>query len=489
MSSRDLTVDAACQLKLVGPPLEPKLTSSLSTIKSTSHLCEKPAQNAAIMLVSSKNFPESTTSSTRHTLVLRHGSRNVLVLLPRTYQELLNLTRSVFGMPRSSTFVFETSDLDICRDVAVEIHPATWEAVALTLSSLVVKEKDRARALQHSHTAYGNSPLTTRRAQSNEATQSENGLTPATSYDDVPESMPTDFADEELGSYDDDFEDTPAPPKAKGKAKVGSRARIESDDEDDYDEDGHAEDAGAARGPGWFVTYPVQNTATKADPSFSILPLSPPKRMGLPATSPQRLSVHAPALFSPRVKSGVNKDAPPPVLSDDEQVEVRSPVKPLRKPVQVVPDASPRTDGTSKEPAAPTPAPPQDAQYEYPPQPKFNPQLKVPAQFIPAPAAAPAPIQSPTKGVSQSTQPFDKILITIRHPPTEKENKFKVKSTHLVGRVLTSACSAFGLSPTGATLMAWQDEDGLEITYPCTNDVPMGSVATDGAIFIIELAK
>ncbi|KAH9018778.1 hypothetical protein EDB83DRAFT_172832 [Lactarius deliciosus] len=189
-------------------------------------------------------------------------------------------------------------------------------------------------------------------------------------------------------------------------------------------------------------------------------------------------------------KSGVNNLAPAPVLSDEEQVEVRSPVKPLRKPVQLVPDSSPLTDGTPKEPAAPTPAALKDAQHEYPPQPKFNPQLKVPAQFAAAPASttssAPAPAQTPAKA---APHPFDKILITIRHTPTEKENKFKVKSTHLVGRVLTSACSAFGLNPTGATLMAWTEEDGLEMTSPCTNDASMGTVATDGAIFIIELAK
>ena len=37
--------------------------------------------------------------------------------------------------------------------------------------------------------------------------------------------------------------------------------------------------------------------------------------------------------------------------------------------------------------------------------------------------------------------------------------------------------------------MAWSEDDGLELTEPCVNDVQMGSVATDGAIFIIELPK
>ncbi|KAH9174351.1 hypothetical protein EDB89DRAFT_2067651 [Lactarius sanguifluus] len=264
----------------------------------------------------------------------------------------------------------------------------------------------------------------------------------------------------------DDFGYTPAPPKGKGKAKAPARARIESDDDDEDDDDGRAEDA-AARGPRLVRPVPGAECRDQSRP----------------------VVLHPPSVAAQTVKSGVNNFAPAPVLSDEEQVEVRSPVKPLRKPVQLVPDSSPLTDGTPKEPAAPTPAALKDAQHEYPPQPKFNPQLKVPAQFAAAPASttssAPAPAQAPAK----AAPPFDKILITIRHPPTEKENKFKVKSTHLVGRVLTSACSAFGLNPTGATLMAWAEEDGLEMTSPCTNDVSMGTVATDGAVFIIELAK
>ena len=38
------------------------------------------------MIVSSKNFPEATESSTVHTLVLQYGTKSVLVLLPKTYQ-------------------------------------------------------------------------------------------------------------------------------------------------------------------------------------------------------------------------------------------------------------------------------------------------------------------------------------------------------------------------------------------------------------------
>ena len=275
-------------------------------------------------------------------------------------------------MAYSPNIVFETRDLNICQGDAVEIHPAAWDAVAMSLSTLSVRYQShdlgfsQARGElvslpharlpisqspqgpldnatpQHAHTAHGNVPHATRHApdapsgSSNETTQSENDLSaPATSYDDVRDSMPTDFAEEELGSYEDEFEDTPAPPKGKGKTKASARARIESDAED---EDEHGDyGRGTARAPAWLASLLAQNTTTKTDPSFSILPVSPPKRAVLPSTSPQRVSVHSPVLFSPRVKLGVNNSAAPPVLSDDEP----------RKPVPVVPDTSLRTDGPS----------------------------------------------------------------------------------------------------------------------------------------------
>jgi len=37
--------------------------------------------------------------------------------------------------------------------------------------------------------------------------------------------------------------------------------------------------------------------------------------------------------------------------------------------------------------------------------------------------------------------------------------------------------------------MHWSEEDGLETSYRCGNDLSMGSVAVEGTVFIIELAK
>jgi len=341
----------------------------------------------------------------------------------------------------------------------VEIHPDAWEAIASTVSSVVVKNKDFSvpresrreedvRVPQHSH-ARGKASLTPKRSHTaaskspNEVAQSENGLSgPATSLDDVQDSLPTDdLGDEEIGSYEDEFDVAPALRKGKGK----SRARIESDGEDD-DDDGLVEGPSIARLP----SYTPRNA--KTEPSFSIVP-SPPKRL-IP-TSPQWATRGGRRLFSSRVTSALVNPIPQPSPSDEEKA---------------APDPSP-----SPETMAPNPAPPKDSQRDNPAKlPKFKPQLKFQ--------------MSPTQTHAKPT-PGDKMLLTIRHPPTEKENKFRVKGTHTVGRVLTSACAAFGLNAEGATLMLWTEEDGLEMSYPCGNDWSMNTVAEDGSTFNIELAK
>ncbi|KAI0301731.1 hypothetical protein B0F90DRAFT_292109 [Multifurca ochricompacta] len=435
------------------------------------------------MLVSSKHFPEATEMSDNHTLILRHGSRSVLVLLPESYQELLTITREIFDVPHDSTPFFETSDLDICQDAAVEIHPGAWKAVALTVTSVVVKDQVSSsprgggdeKPLQLSRTP-GRISLTPRHAHktasgsSNEATQFENG--PGTSYDDVRDSIPTDdLAEEELESgYDDDFDDTPALPKRRGKP----RTRIESDGEDEYEEE-HVD--GLLDVKTQLSTSPYRLQSSQPDPSFSVAPSSP-KHSASVASMQGTVRASARDLFSPKVKSGLTNSTPPPAVPGEEHDNAKLPIKPARKPTAVASDASPRTEKTLREPAPKSALLKKDAQNGSPVQPKFKPRPGVVAPLDPAPAQSTLP-----------AQPSDKILITIRHLPTEKENKFKVKTVHTVGRVLTSACAAFGLNANIATLMLWTEEDGLEMSYPCENDLQMGNLAGNGTIFVIELAK
>ncbi|KAH9976413.1 hypothetical protein BGW80DRAFT_1293557 [Lactifluus volemus] len=422
------------------------------------------------MIVESKLFPNTTQESDTDVLVLRYGPRHVLVLLPKTYKELLATTHSVFGLALGSTIVFETSDLNVCQDTAVEIHSDAWEAIASTVSSVSVKSVDLApprgdetRGGEDSGTTHTRrkASVTPRRAQKatsrlpSEIIQTVSG--PTTSYDDVRDSLPTDdLGDEELGSYDDDFDLTPAVRKGKGK----SRAWVESDGEHD-EEEGSAEGPNIARLPASYISRNI-----KIEPSFSIVP-SPPKR-STPAASPQRV-IRPHRLFSPKAKLVLAKPVapiPPPAPSDEENEAKSLTQNPAQAPSEVSP---------SPEKTASNPAPPKDAEHDIPvAHPKFKPQLKPPVSPTQAPSKAP---------------PSNKMLITIRHPPTEKENKFRVKGTHSVGRVLTSACAAFDLDPEGATLTLWTEEDGLEMSYLCRNEWPMNNVAEDGSTFNIQLAK
>jgi hypothetical protein len=145
----------------------------------------------------------------------------------------------------------------------------------------------------------------------------------ATSYDDIQDIPTDDFAEEELGSHDDDLDVAPAP--RKGKGMIRSRPRVESDDEPEGgDEEGYVEALPVVKSPR------VRNAV---DPSFSIVPSSS-KRIGTPpkaARSPR-------GLFSPgKARSGLVKSAPAPALSDEEQWEA----KPPRAFVAVVPETVP----------------------------------------------------------------------------------------------------------------------------------------------------
>jgi hypothetical protein len=140
----------------------------------------------------------------------------------------------------------------------------------------------------------------------------------ATSYDDLQDSLPTDdLAEEELGSHDDDLDVAPA--VRKGKGTMRSRHRIESDDElEDDDEEGYVEAPPVVKSP------PSHRIRKAVEPTFSIIPSSS-KRV---STSPK--TVRGTGLFSPvRPRSvimpGLIKSVPPPVLSDEEQWETKSP--------------------------------------------------------------------------------------------------------------------------------------------------------------------
>jgi hypothetical protein len=158
---------------------------------------------------------------------------------------------------------------------------------------------------------------------------------PATSYDDIPDALPTDdLAEEDLGSFDDDVDIALAPRKGKGKARV----RVESDvDAEDGDEEGYVEALPVAKLP---ASYRLRHAV---EPSFSIAPSSSPKRVGTPPRTVRGLrGAHGP--FSPvKVRSSLGKSFPPATPSDEEG-DVKPPAY---KPTRVASDESPRPGSQS----------------------------------------------------------------------------------------------------------------------------------------------
>jgi hypothetical protein len=189
-------------------------------------------------------------------------------------------------------------------------------------------------APQHSLTGrrYSLTPKRAHKAASrpyNDVMQSEIGPSAsATSYDDIQDIPTDDFAEEELGSHDDDLDIAPSPRKGKGTTR--SRPRIDSEDEPEGgDEEGYVEALQVVKVP------TSQRMRNPAEPSFSIAPSSS-KRIG---TSPKAVRASR-GLFSPaRARSSLIKPAPPPALSDEEQWEAMPP----RAFVAVVPETAPNT--------------------------------------------------------------------------------------------------------------------------------------------------
>jgi hypothetical protein len=168
--------------------------------------------------------------------------------------------------------------------------------------------------------------------------RSENSPSGAgTSYDDIPDALPTDdLAEEDLASYDDNDYDIDAAPLAQRKGKGKARVRIESDDEpEDGDEDGYVVKLPAS--------YRLRNAV---EPSFSITPSSSSPKRVTTATPPRtvRGSGGARGLFSPiRVRSGLAKTFQPPAHSDEE-ADVKPPAY---QTAHVASDESPRPGSQS----------------------------------------------------------------------------------------------------------------------------------------------
>ncbi|KAI0944008.1 hypothetical protein AcV7_001946 [Taiwanofungus camphoratus] len=77
-------------------------------------------------------------------IVLRHGDERVLVLLPETYQDALEVSAQEFGL--SGQLRFMTEELPGCDGVKVKIHNSAWKAVSGLLNSVIVELDEKPSA-------------------------------------------------------------------------------------------------------------------------------------------------------------------------------------------------------------------------------------------------------------------------------------------------------------------------------------------------------
>ncbi|KAI0291280.1 hypothetical protein BC826DRAFT_485534 [Russula brevipes] len=313
-----------------------------------------------------------------------------------------------------STAVLVSLSYPPSRSRRVSFSPPSFRTSHPACASLLISHplvSTSVFRLFHRAATRGKSSFTPRRARE-AASGSSNEVSRVTSYGDIQDGFPADHvAEEDPGSYDDDFDVALAPRKSKSK----SRARIGFDDEpEDGGEEGYVEAPPIVKLP---ASYRLRNAG---EPAFSIVP-SPSKRVSTPSRTSRGLGL----LSSIRVRSGPAKSFPPPALNDEEQGEAKPPTYKL---TQIASDESPCPGGQFQKDDPATPS-------------KFKPRLK--------PQVSPALVPAPASH-------GDRLLITIRHLPTEKDNKFKVKATHAAGRVLTIACVAFELNASGyVCLLTW----------------------------------
>ncbi|THH20499.1 hypothetical protein EW146_g875 [Bondarzewia mesenterica] len=462
-------------------------------------------------------------------LILNCGGKKVLVEVPESFAKLERLARDVFSVAQGA-LVLETDDLDICQGTPIYIHSSAWNQVKYCVGTVAISvqnqglvdgidEKTTVPAVARASTAKPesvniNTSLGVSAGPSSLAhirRGDSSSHPPVEGQFDVPDSRSEnapvrDYLDEE------DYEEQPISPlKGKGRA----RNQILSDDEEDD-----------AKENIFIATSPLINRPASARMSvqstYGGTPASTKKRVSRPpasALSPLFPRNDVNDMFSPKGKTAsykmlatspdtgadsadenkaggstdtyemvtspraaVPSRQAPKALHRDEDLFERAKASPVQKQIYRPDIASPKQISPSKwtsqsvasqgESDAPSTA-----------KPKFKPQLLKQSPVLSA---------DKTQGhVQMPSQLDDKILITIAHPPTGQENKFKIKGRHVVERVLISACNAFKLDYERARLVlqeADESEDEMELMMECSNEDTMTKAgAYDGSMFIIKL--
>lgn len=77
--------------------------------------------------------------STADLIVLSHERRNIIMLLPSTYQAALKLAKQLFGLSVNDKIVLQAYELMGCETTFVEIHESAWASLSSILGRVYVK--------------------------------------------------------------------------------------------------------------------------------------------------------------------------------------------------------------------------------------------------------------------------------------------------------------------------------------------------------------
>ncbi|TFY63459.1 hypothetical protein EVG20_g6308 [Dentipellis fragilis] len=456
-------------------------------------------------------------------MLLKYGSKRMLVEVPSDYEDLVNLTRDVFAVEHGKV-VFETADLDICAGETAEIHHRVWSSICnvVGIVNVSVRSLDSPRyapapldafhedvgkenicpsgarpSLKESGSASSRSAAASKRVLSPREESSQDYDKLADEMENIPNS---DELDDQLDEDKEYYDEQPASP-TKGKGKGRTRNQIMSDDEEEEQDEEQVEEQVLAPSSSKNTAF---NTASPAAFRFSterdVKGFSSPKVKASPRDVDD--------LFSPKEKSKPQKSSSlrKGVEEEDETEEehVSSPKRPeegvkllFKERLQSTSSSTKTTEQMIKSITASssTSSPRKDtyvknsfkasytetkSEATASPKPatsKFKPAVRASASREPSVAsrAAEEPAAPASKKHAASEEkpgPDEKIFVTISHPPSGAESKFKFKGKHAVGRVLLSACQAFHLETEGAKLMLLDDEyleDGIEMTSELLN--------------------
>ncbi|KAF4563059.1 hypothetical protein EYR36_003498 [Pleurotus pulmonarius] len=465
-------------------------------------VCHDP--RFATMHITSVVNPNTNSAGDVCVLLLSYGQNMVFVGKPRTYEKLERIAREEFSLDEKAALVFETSTLDICRQQKVRISKGAYGAMWQCLDALSVAVKPD----ENSSVEVTNFPVASSSHHAEELASSgasvENGAASSSSNDDED--------DEDDGYGEEEAEQPPPPRNRRGITNRVMSTPPPDDSEEapqeenrDEGEDGPPSDSSSTEEPtnelneqeeevpnARAASEPVheeEEEVAEEEEEEQEADAAPPVPEADVIDHPQE------APESPRRPVARQES-----LDDQEWAEarassiIRPPLPGLRTPlVQTASIPSSPIRGAAERET------PSSSQVVLPPSRASASSAILRNIRSPRPAAPPAIASHVYPPGSQGSESSSRTVTPTYEPPhsqhlhitityEDQSVEFKTRGRHTIKKVLTSACTQFGLDSRRATLALERDIDSEMTSTPCAPDMTLAACGvTDGSQFIIRM--